>query len=498
MCVCVRGQRERERERERRGEKMGDEETKKYGSTSGDKLQMMDGSSVWVWGEGNFGLLGLGAERCDDPVFRPTPLAPAEGSDAPERASALAVGGMHTVIVSANATATPFSWGVNDEKALGRDADAENSALPGRVSVPAASGSKLVAASCGNSHSLFLSEDGRVFGCGTFRDDGPLGFSPGVRIQDGAVEIAIPGLSTTKVGGGARKRKRGAGEKSVIHTTTTAFATTKTAGDDSREYIIKVASGGDHAVMLSNRGNAFTVGYGGHGQLGRCGSRFSSPARELEAYVVPVRVNIPKSAGKVVDVFCGDKNTIFVTEKRKVYGCGLNNYGQLGVKGDGNGILRKPTLIPGLTGRTLKSVACGAEHTLAVVVDDDTGASSVVSFGRAAYGRLGRNIGEEQSSGGDASVPVPGVVNFEDEDAGEPIAVAAGTAVSAAIMNSGLLFTWGCGESFLHAKGDDDDDEPMPRRVKRTKRWNGHKVVDVAFGGQHAVILCQPMEGSAL
>ena len=59
-------------------------------------------------------------------------------------------------------------------------------------------------------------------------------------------------------------------------------------------------------------------------------------------------------------------------------------------------------------------------------------------------------------------------------------------------MSTGSMYVWGCGENYLHAKGDDDSDEPAPRRVKETKRWNGHRVVDIGFGGQHAVILCQP------
>ena len=72
------------------------------------------------------------------------------------------------------ATRTVYTWGVNDEGALGRYTEGEawkNSGLakgspgdaykPGKVDVPAACG-KIVAISAGDSHSMLLDVNGRI------------------------------------------------------------------------------------------------------------------------------------------------------------------------------------------------------------------------------------------------------------------------------------------------------------------------------------------------
>ena len=446
--------RERKKEKEEEGEKEGEGEEmaaaqkrrRVEGNDEGEQSERLRGGSVWVWGEGDFGQLGLGVDRLDARM-RPTPVG-AEHEQM-EHVVGISAGGMHTLTVDNEGKC--LSWGVNDERALGRTADEEGGASPGEVMVGGGMG-RIVAVSCGDSHSLFLSDQGRVFGCGTFREDGPMGFSPGVRIQEGIAEVLIPEL---------------------------------VSGRDKGERIVKIASGADHAVMLSSKGNAFSLGYGGHGQLGRCGSRFGNDTRKIEAFLIPARVKIPMHAGKVVDIVCGSFNTVFLTEKDKVYGCGLNNYGQLAIDG-GKGILHKPSLMKAVSGRNMKRICCGQHHSLAIVQED--GKDVLLSFGRAAFGRLGREVDMQD---GDAAVPTPGVVSFKDTDVQvSPTNLAAGLAISAAIMSDGTLYTWGCGANYLHAKGDDEDDEFQPRKVKETKRWNTMKVNDIKFGGQHSVMLC--------
>lgn len=62
-----------------------------------------------------------------------------------------------------------FTWGCNDEGALGRmtSSDDGDEYLPGSVMLP--STLKIVQASAGDSHSAVLLEDGRVYAWGTFR-----------------------------------------------------------------------------------------------------------------------------------------------------------------------------------------------------------------------------------------------------------------------------------------------------------------------------------------
>jgi Regulator of chromosome condensation (RCC1) repeat len=110
------------------------------------------------------------------------------------QASMVCAGGMHTVCISSSGAV--YSWGVNDEGALGRYTDGEawknsgrakgtpgDSYKPAKVSMPAACG-KIVALSAGDSHTMALDENGAVYGWGTFRDSGGvMGFKPGQRIS---------------------------------------------------------------------------------------------------------------------------------------------------------------------------------------------------------------------------------------------------------------------------------------------------------------------------
>ena len=101
---------------------------------------------------------------------------------------------MHTVCVSFSGTV--YSWGVNDEGALGRYTEGEawrssglsrgqpgDSYTPAEVEMPAACG-KIVGLSAGDSHTMVLDDKGAVYGWGTFRDSGGvMGFKPGERMS---------------------------------------------------------------------------------------------------------------------------------------------------------------------------------------------------------------------------------------------------------------------------------------------------------------------------
>jgi regulator of chromosome condensation len=104
------------------------------------------------------------------------------------QAVAVTAGGMHTLALSAKFSL--YSWGVNDEAALGRPAGGEawcrsrysgpiqQSDTPGLVEMPK-DASKCCLLSAGDSHSAVATATGHVYVWGTFRDEsGVMGFSP--------------------------------------------------------------------------------------------------------------------------------------------------------------------------------------------------------------------------------------------------------------------------------------------------------------------------------
>ena len=150
--------------------------------------------AVYMVGAGDYGQLGLG--QLEDGMGERTRPVLLDGFGG-RLVSAVACGGMHTLALTEDGGV--WSWGVNDEGPLGRevrwkaqasfeqtltravcarsqlpaDPDSAGGANqtgwePGRVPMPA--DAQVCALSAGDSHSVALTTDGRVFAWGTFRD----------------------------------------------------------------------------------------------------------------------------------------------------------------------------------------------------------------------------------------------------------------------------------------------------------------------------------------
>ena len=152
--------------------------------------------NVYVCGEGSAGELGLGAAKNAVDVKRPrlNPHLPADKVGVVQ----VAVGGMHCIALTHENKI--LTWGVNDQGALGRntaweggyvDIDGtksdsgssdDDSALNPYESTPTAissewfpEGTVFAEVAAGDSSSFALTDDGQVYGWGTFRVKLPLG-----------------------------------------------------------------------------------------------------------------------------------------------------------------------------------------------------------------------------------------------------------------------------------------------------------------------------------
>ncbi len=151
---------------------------------------------VYVFGEGSSGELGLGTAKNAIDVKRPrlNPLLSAHDVGVVQ----IATGGMHVLALTKDNNI--LTWGVNDHGALGRDTawdggmrdladnksdsdseDADDSGLNPKESTPTAipsdsfpAGTIFVKVAAGDSLSLALTDDGHVYGWGTFRVSGIL------------------------------------------------------------------------------------------------------------------------------------------------------------------------------------------------------------------------------------------------------------------------------------------------------------------------------------
>mmetsp|Transcript_34102 Transcript_34102/g.85402 ORF Transcript_34102/g.85402 Transcript_34102/m.85402 type:complete len:469 (-) Transcript_34102:211-1617(-) len=409
--------------------------------------------SIFVMGDADCGQLGLGEDITEK--LRPGPLR-LEGE---KKVLQVAAGGMHSVALDEDGCV--WSWGVNDEGALGRETAGEvwekyagrtgvtgDSYVPGRVAMPAGAG-RVVQLSAGDSHTVALTEEGVVYAWGTFRSDaGVMGFNESTRLQLVPVKV----LALRSIGRGADR-------------------------------IAKITSGADHVAALSERGRLYTWGSGLQGQLGRLGPRaVDGKVREM---LTPAQVRLPPKLGKAfADVDCGTYCTLaWTTGGGRLTVWGLNNYGQLGV--EGSNVLWVLTEPPSLKGHAPVAWAKGGQHHTLVAL---AGGRGMLSMGRPTYGRLGRS-GVDVTS--DEPVPAPGAV--EGLEGIELGGGAAGLAVSGAFgTGANELYMWGFGTSSQLGKGDDDEDEVKPARVKQTKAWNAQRVLGLEIGGQHVLMLCTP------
>ena len=245
---------------------------------------------------------------------------------------------------------------------------------------------------------------------------------------------------------------------------------------------VKIASGSDHLVILSEQGSVYTLGCAEQGQLGRVAECFSSRGgrKGVDHLLHPDVVRIPRKRGaavpKFTDVFCGSYHTYGCTQNPPaVYVWGLNNYGQLGT-GDTD-TRYQPQVIGvhewfGEDSNRLGDlqIAGGQHHT--VLCHN----GSVYVMGRKEYGRLGLGTEGEESH---LPQKVPTLTDIGS--------VAAGVACSYAVAHTGEAYSWGMGTNMQLGNGSEED-AWTPGRV-RGKNLESCCVLAVSAGGQHTAML---------
>lgn len=385
---------------------------------------------VLTLGQGDVGQLGLGEDILERK--KPALVKSLEGLDIVQ----VECGGMHTVALSDDGKV--YTWGCNDEGGLGRvtsstDGDEFIAGL-----VKEMEGVNVVMVCAGDSHTMALSDNGIVYGWGTYRDgSGQVGLQADGSKHEPIVILAL-----------------------------------------QNDPVTKIASGNDHTAALTKSGNIYTWGCAEQGQLGRIMGCFASRGgrRGLQYILNPKQVRDRRRGLKFKDVFCGSYSTFALAKDGAVFAWGLNNYGQLGT-GDVEtqyGPVKIESLTSLLSDECV-SIASGQHHT--IVLD---AAGKVYAMGRAEYGRLG--LGEDAK---ETSLPVL-VTALESNPIQE---IACGEAVSFAVSRSGDLYSWGFG-SCLQLGTAEDEDEFLPTKMEgKNLQSELHEVLGISAGGQHTVLL---------
>lgn len=437
---------------------------------------------VRTFGAGDCAQLGLDADTLE--ASRPMPTR-----NLRDDATSIACGGLHNVAVLGNGDL--YSWGCHDDGGLGvgDDVDGESFA-PVRVTRlaprrrayvdPDAVVEPIRTCAAGDSHTLAVSDEGRVYFFGAYkdkegkhwRDVSPPGWPLGPRDAKKEEERA----------GSAPKTPRGVQDyPAPVHL----------LGDVR---VVAVACGDSFNAAITEDRDLLTWGMAECGELGRPTPDVKNNNGKYNMDVIQNILLKPSapvwsvgSAHKISRVGCGSFHLLVVTSMMRVATAGLNQYGQLGL-GDTNkrDVL---TYVPALDGLRVREVDGGNHHSLCVDKD-----GRMLAFGRGDSGQLG-NTTKMPPAGHFEASPVPVPLPGDDDTTAPPrekiAQISCGGNHNLALTESGDVYSWGYGDMCQLGHGKAKD-EYRPLKIKVGNDDDEKiEVLQVCGGGQHSAILCR-------
>uniref|UniRef100_UPI00398E816E regulator of chromosome condensation isoform X3 n=1 Tax=Pristiophorus japonicus TaxID=55135 RepID=UPI00398E816E len=331
--------------------------------------------NVLTLGQGDVGQLGLGENVLER-------KKPAFVKLLPEKMVQVEAGGMHTVCLGL--TGNIYTFGCNDEGALGRDTSQEGSDMvPVRITL----NEHVVQVSAGDSHTAALTDLGRVYIWGSFRDNnGVIGLLEPMKTstlpQQVPLDVPIVKIASELllIPNILRLKAKGSGKVKFHDVFCGAYCT----------------------FAISKEGHVYGFGLSNYHQLGTPGTAACYSAHKLTAF--------KNSTKSWVKFSGGQHHTLCLDSEGKVYSLGRSEYGRLGL-GEHGSEKSIPTLIHGLP--VITSVACGASVSFAVSKD-----------GRAFAWGMGTNL--QLSTGDDDDVWSPVQMSGQQLENREVLSVSSG------------------------------------------------------------------------
>lgn len=407
----------------------------KFSKEFSSKISTLPFGSVIVFGSGDCGQLGMG----EDLVSCPRPKRHVFFED--KQIISVSAGGLHTLALSR--AGQVFSWGCNDEKALG------HSAQEFTVSqVHGLDQEFIVQVTCGDSISAALTAEGKIYTWGTFRDSKGV---IGVKSQSRRIE------ENHKVG-------RTEEQHSDFHIIPTLLK------DLSHLRIKKISAGANHLLALTDDGEVYAWGCGEQGQLGR---RVLERHKKLALHPTRITPRRHRIHGGIISMICGSYHSFLLAGDGTVFAVGLNNFGQLGLGDFEDRLVPEEIPVEVWQGHKIVDLTAGEHHSVAL-----SSSGAVFVFGRSDFHQMGIS---DSSNARAHNTPIlnPSLASI--------VQIAAGSNHNLAISaDRHQIFSWGYGE--MGQLGHDDEvDEIVPRRIEAFSTVT--KFLDVSAGGQHTVVL---------
>lgn len=333
-----------------------------------------------------------------------------------------------------------ISWGANSHGQLGQGILSEQCILPQNVDL---SGCSLRLESIrkivgGAGHTLILDTDGRVHSCG-LNDKGQTG--------NGNIE-----------------------QRNVL--------TFQKICALEHEMVVDVCCGWDCSAALTRDGELYVWGSNRYGQLGLDHSIFSTISQ-------PRKISIGE---KIRCVSMGLRHTAIVTESHKLYTCGANNRGQLG-------LINPKTMEPYILLDTftkvlefimrenIENVACGQYHTV-VIIKNQKDMYNIYVFGDNKHGQLGfcPKTFSETRLWQPICIPLPSI------QLDTPIQIHTGWS-HINILSNGVVFSWGRNDygQLGHSLSHPENRISMQERLQHIEHIP--RIIQLSVGSEHNVAL---------
>ncbi|XP_015126576.1 probable E3 ubiquitin-protein ligase HERC4 isoform X2 [Diachasma alloeum] len=308
-----------------------------------------------------------------------------------------------------------FGWGstVHGELGLGGIED-ETILVPREVDF--ADSTQVTQIACGENYTVLLTTAGRLYSCGN-NDYGQLGHP---KARKRFQEIPSPDAFTFR----------------------------------------QVSCGGSHTLALNEWGQLFSWGSNSDGQLGL---NSQTPLEESPRMVKGLGARV------IVQMACGLKHGLALTNNGELYSWGSNAEGQLGLGTDTKSEL-KPKLITSLAAIPIAFVACGGHHSVVV-----SKSGAIYAWGRNTFGQLG--------------VPLTGNVHYPCQlrtlRSTRVRYVSCGEDFTAFLTIDGGVFTCGAGMYGQLGHGTNSN-EILPRKIMELM---GSVVTQITCGKRHMLAL---------
>ncbi|XP_044718982.1 regulator of chromosome condensation (RCC1) repeat domain-containing protein [Hirsutella rhossiliensis] len=405
---------------------------------------------IYVFGEGSSGELGLGSGRINGkrPIDVKRPRLNDKLSAKSVGVVQIACGGMHAVALTRDHRI--LTWGVNDQGALGRDTAWEGNLRDADKDEGSDSGSddddsginplESTPTALSDDASFALTEDGRVYGWGTFRSsDGVLGFTEKIRVQE--TPVLLPTLKNIKA----------------------------------------LSAGSNHILALDHKGYVLAWGCGQQNQLGR-----RIIERNKLSSLIPQGIGLPR--GKIVKVACGSYHSFALDKDGNVWGWGLNNFGEIGAEGNAgedDAVILKPAKVEFLDKYEVTGIDGGVHHSVAC-----TDKGELLTWGRVDGFQIG--FEPDQLKKDDVLFDErgdPRILIRPTPHAGvsKVASVSAGTDNSFAVTDDGKVYSWGFSANYQTGQGTIEDIH-TPTLVDNSA-IRDKKILAAYAGGQFSILI---------